>query len=330
MAISYTPTDIRGKAVEPILEEMFFANKTVAKGYVTFNDGIKAGTIFTEAGIDVAAQLYTGQALSSSGSIAITDRYITPIKLEYKQTFLEEALRTSRFNRDMAVGAWNIESNEFSSLLMSLQGKAISEDAEKQFWNGFTTAGKAGIAAGDFSAAAKARVAAQTTTFVDGVISKVLYDNSTNGTCVRVTGTTLSASNISVEYAKIYAAIPAVVLADTSNPPLMYAPYRDKQLMKIANNSVGAAQQINFMFEGAGDNERCYYNGVEVVFVPMANDFVYVNRPVAVSWNTDLVDDLARLEIGKVANDGDLKFMRAIYTLNANVGQAANGVLYGA
>jgi hypothetical protein len=69
MAISYTPVDIRGVAVEPILEEVLFANKTISDGYVTFNDNIKAGTIFTEAGVDVTAQLYTGSALSSSGSI---------------------------------------------------------------------------------------------------------------------------------------------------------------------------------------------------------------------------------------------------------------------
>ena len=78
MAISYsTAVDIRGVAVEPILEEVLFANKTIADSYVTFNTDIKAGTIFTEAGVDVTAQLYTGSAVFSSGSINITDRIIT-------------------------------------------------------------------------------------------------------------------------------------------------------------------------------------------------------------------------------------------------------------
>ena len=69
MAISYSPVDIRGKAVEPILEEVLFANKTVSDNYVTVNTDIKAGTIFTEASVSVTAQLYTGAALSSSGTI---------------------------------------------------------------------------------------------------------------------------------------------------------------------------------------------------------------------------------------------------------------------
>ena len=93
MAISLTGVDIRGKAVEPILEEVLFANKTISDNYVTFATDVKAGTIFTEAGMDVTAQLYTGAALSNSGSISITDRIITPTKLEYKQTFLQESLR---------------------------------------------------------------------------------------------------------------------------------------------------------------------------------------------------------------------------------------------
>jgi hypothetical protein len=93
MAISYsTKVDIRGKAVEQILEEVLFANKTIADGYVTFNTDIKAGTIFTEASVSVAAQLYTGLALTSSGDMTITDRIITPTKLEYKQTFLQHLL----------------------------------------------------------------------------------------------------------------------------------------------------------------------------------------------------------------------------------------------
>src|SRR5665811_2575469 len=98
MAITYSPVDIRGEAIEPILEQIFFANKTVSDGYVTFNTDIKAGTIFSEAGVGVTAQAYTGAALVSSGSMTVTDRTITPFKLEYKQTFLQEALRTSRFN----------------------------------------------------------------------------------------------------------------------------------------------------------------------------------------------------------------------------------------
>ena len=60
MAITGTLVDIRGAAVEPILEEVLFANKTIAENYVTFNTDIKAGeliapvkVIINLSGVDV-------------------------------------------------------------------------------------------------------------------------------------------------------------------------------------------------------------------------------------------------------------------------------------
>jgi hypothetical protein len=269
--------------------------------------------------------------------MTITDRTITPIKLEYKQTFLEEALRASRFNRSMKQGAWNIESSEFASKVLGKYGANVSEDSENIFWGGITAATQAAIAAltpgaGQLAitAATQTAVAALTPGLVDGVFAKVLYDNSAVGQYIKVTGTTVTSGNCAAEFAKIYAAIPAVVLADTTNPVVIYAPRSWKQLMRIANNAVGAAQQINFLFDSAMNDSKCYYNGVEILFVPTPNNLMaYAQQKNAVSWNTDLVDDVNRFETGKVQNDGDLMFVRAIYTLAANVGHATLGVLYG-
>jgi len=338
MAISYTSVDIRGKAVEPILEEVLFANKTIADGYVTFNTDIKAGTIFTEAGVDVTAQLYTGNQLSSSGSMTITDRIITPTKLEYKQTFLQESLRAGRFGRSMNPGAWNIESSEFASTVLAQYGPNVSQDAESIFWGGITSATKTAIAAltpgagqGSMTAATQTAVAALTAGLVDGVFSKVLYDNSALGGYIKVTGTSVTQNNIAAEIGKIYLAIPSENLLDTVSPTVIYCPRAWKQLCYNANNAVGAAQQINFQISGNDfATSKIYYNGVELLFVPTPNNLMaYAQRKAAISWNTDLLDDVNRFEVGKVYNDADVQFVRSIYTLNANVGQATKGVLYG-
>ena len=337
MAISYTGVDIRGNAVEPILEEIFFDNKTIKDGYVVFNDNIKAGTIFTESSVSVTAQLYTGAALSSSGSMTVVDRIITPTKLEYKQTFLQESLRSGRFNRSMNPGAWNIESSEFASTVLAQYGPRVSADAETIFWSGITSATKTAIAAltpgagqGSITAATQTAVAGLTAGLIDGVFAKVLYDNSALGSYIKVTGTTVTSSNIAGECAKIYAAIPAENLASTESTVVIYCPRIWRQYARIANNAVGAAQQINFVFDGTGNDARCFYNGVEMLFVPTpTNNLAYCTMKDAISWNTDLVDDVNRFEVGKLVNDGDTQFVRAIYTLAANVGRAAKGVLYG-
>jgi hypothetical protein len=337
MAISYTSVDIRGKAVEPILEEVLFANKTVSEGYVTFATDIKAGTIITESGVDVTAQLYTGSALSSSGSMSINDRIVTPTKLEYKQTFLQEALRSGRFGRSMNPGAWNIESSEFASTVLAQYGPNISQDAESLFWGGITSTTQVSIAAltpggaqGSMTAATQTAVAALTPRLIDGVFSRVLYDNSALGGYIKVTGTTVTSSNIAAQMALVYAAIPAENLADTVSPTAIYCPRAWRQLARIANNSVGAAQQVNFEFDGSGADAKCFYNGVEMIFVPTPNNLMcYAQRKAAIMWLTDLQDDILKFETGLLTNDGDVQFVRSIYTLAAHVGQASKGVLYG-
>jgi hypothetical protein len=338
MAINNTGVDIRGKAIEPILEEVFFANRTIADGYVEFNTDIKAGSIFTEAGVSVTAQLYTGQALASSGDMTIKDRIITPTKLEYKQTFLQEGLRSGRWNRSMNPGAWNIESSEFASSVLAQYAPAVSQDAENLFWGGITAATKSAIAGltpgagqGSMTAATQTAVATLTAGLVDGVFAKVLYDNAAVGAYIKVTGTTVTAANIAAECAKIYAAIPAKNLLDTTSPVVIYAPRAWKQLIYTANNTVGAAQQVNFAIDGNDfSSSRVFYNGVEILFVPAPlPNMAYAQRKAAVSWNTDLLDDVNRFEVGKLQADADVQFVRTIYTLNANVGQASTGVLYG-
>lgn len=339
MAISYTsPTTIYGPNLVPVLRELFFENNTVAKGYVTFNDNIKNGTLITNADISVTAQAYTGAALSNSGSITLTERAVTLTKLEYKQTFVDEAIRTSRFISSMKKGAWNIESNEFNTKVLGMYAPKVSEDAETLFWGGVTSATKTAVAAltpgagqGSITAAAQTAFATLTAGLVDGIFAKAFYDNGAIGQYIKVTGTTVTSSNIATEVGKIYAAIPAKCLNQASDPVLIYCPRAWKQLVYQANNAVGAAQQINFVIEGNDfANSRVFYNGVELVFVPVPKDtWAYANNVSRVMWNCDSMDDVSKVEIGKVANDGDTKFLRAIYTIHAHISSPANGVLYG-
>lgn len=338
MAITYTnATDIRGEAVSPIIQEIMFANKTVNKGLVNFADNVKYNTIITEADVTVTGQAYTGDALSASGGPTIKDRVALPKKVEYKYTFKMETLRNTRFNRDMADGAWQIDSNEFASEVLALTGPKVSADAQLKFWAGFSSTTKTAIAGltpgagqGSISASAQTAVAGYTAdpAGVDGVLSRVLYDSTALGAYIKVAGTTVTAANIAAEYAKIFAAIPAESL-EQDEQPKMYAPYAHRQLILTANNTVGSAQQINFLVEGSGANEVISYNGVVIEFVPIPTGFVYVNRPSVIFWSTDSTDDYAKFEVGRVANDGDLMFCRSIYTLDATVMNQNRGVLYG-
>jgi hypothetical protein len=167
----------------------------------------------------VTAQLYTGSALANLGSLNVTDRLISPIKLEYKQTFLQEALRNSRFNTTMKGGAWEIESSEFGSTVLAMVGPAVSQDA-KHFLGGITTATKLLLL---LWSGCWTRFSSLLTNCyccfagqVDGVFAKVLYDNAAIGGYIKVTGTTVTSANIAAECAKIYSVILKIWLSITS------------------------------------------------------------------------------------------------------------------
>lgn len=339
MAVSYSnPVTVNGPNLVPILEEIFFMNHTIERGYVTFNDNIKAGTIITEESISVGAQLYTGAALSSSGTITLADRAVVLTKLEYKQTFLDEAIRATRFNLTMKKGAWEIESNEFAEKVIMKYGPKVSADAEAIFWGGITSGTKTSIAGltpgagqGSITAAAQTAVAALTAGPVDGIFTKAFYDNGALGQYIKVTGTTVTAANIAAEVAKIFTAIPPEMFEDPNDQPVIWAPRAWKQLVYNANNTVGAAQEHNFMIKGDDfGTSRVWYNGVEILFVPVPNNlWAYCHKKSRVMWNTDLIDDVNRVVVDRVVNDGDTRFMRSIYCIHTHIGNANKGVLYG-
>ena len=330
MAISGTFEPIRGKAYEPILVELLFENNTINDSLVSFETDVKNESIFTENSNTVAMQAYASGAPSSSGTFTIVDTIVTPTKVMYYQEFDPNTLRPSRFKRTMKPGAWEIMSTEFERTVMAAYAKEISLDAEIKFWIGETAATKTAIAAltpgtgqGSVGAAEQTWAAAQTAGQIDGVVAKMIYNNGALGTRVKVAGTTIDATNIQTEYAKIYAAVPAVVLAQTEKP-YIYAPYSHKQFINIFN--VSATYRDLFAVDIKAD--KYFYNGIEIKFVPLSANVVICALPSQLIWATDLVADINRMEINKIANNREDMFVKNIFTIAAHVVRQSNNVLY--
>lgn len=331
MAISATIVDIRGKAFEPIIEEILFENKTVADNLVAFETDVKAETIFTENVNIATMQAYTSGTPTSSGTLGLTDVSVTPTKVMFYQEFDMNTLRTSRFKRDMKKGAWNTASGEFERTVLAAYGKAISYDAELKFWSGITSATKTAIAAltpgtGQTSvgAAEQTWAAAQTASLVDGVVAKMIYNNGALGTRIKRLGTTITSSNIAAEYAKVYGDIPAVVLNAASEKPYIYAPYSHKQLINIYN--ISATYRDLFSVDMKAD--KYFYNGIEIKFVPLPENCMIAALPSHLVWCTDLLADIQYMEINKVANNRDDQFIKTVFTQAAHVVNQRYNVLY--
>lgn len=330
MAISASIVDIRGKAYEPVLEELLFENKTIADNLVSFEPDVKNESIFTENTNIVTLQAYSSGAPTSQGTFNLVDTSVTPTKVMFYHEFDPNTLRPSRFKRSMKPGAWEMMSTEFERTVLAAYGKEVSLDAETKWWSGILAGTKTAIAAltpgtaqNQVGAAEQTWAAAQTATQFDGVVAKMIYNNGALGTRVKVAGTTISSSNVATEYGKVYAAIPAVVLAQTEKP-FLYAPYSHKQFINIFN--VSATYRDLFSVDIKAD--KYFYNGIEIKFVPVPENCIIAALPSNLIWCTDLVADINKMEINKIANNREDMFVKHIFTIAAHVARQSNNVLY--
>ena len=338
MAIVSNSVDIRGVAAEPIIEEILFQNNTINKGLVTFEDDIKAETIFTEVSAEAQMQAYTSGVPTSQGSLDTWDTVITPKKVLFYQEFDPETIRFSRYKRSMAPGAWNNFSTEFERVVIGGQyAPQVSLSAERNFWLGATTASANAIAAltpgatnADISTEEQAMAAASlgADAQFDGILTKFLYNDSRAsgvaglGERNRVVGTTIDASNIKAEYDKVFLEIPSVVLQGMEKP-IFYAPYSHKQLIATFNNNVANYKDA---FLVSGDSYT--FNGLQIVFVPIPENVIISALKSHLFWCTDLTSDVSRLKLEKIAANREDMFLKSIMTETSHVANQKFNVLY--
>lgn len=338
MAIVSNSTDIKGVAAEPIIEEILFQNNTLNKGLVTFEDDVKAETIFTEADATATMQAWISGEPTSSGSLNSWDTIVTPSKVMFYQEFDPEALRFSRYKRSMKQGAWENFSTEFEQVVIGgIYSNRISLSAERNFWLGATAATKAtiaGLTAGTENTAIGAEEQAMVAASLgedglfDGLLTKVLYNNSRAsgaaqvGERIKVAGTQFTSENIKAEYDKIYAAIPSEVIQN-GETPIIYAPYSHKQLITIFNNNVA-----NFKDAFAVSGDTYGFNGLTIEFVPFPEDTVLCAKKEHLFWVTDLMSDVNNVKMDKIAANREDYFLKSAMSEGAHVANQRFNVLY--
>ena len=328
MAISFSGTKLPQSQIEEIQSEIYSDWGTFRDRDVTINENHKSGSEVYETKIGVTASAYTSAAVTTSGNIeaSVSRSVVNTVKVEFSDTVDFNNLLNTRFERSMQAGAFNLVSTEFDNKVLQYISPAISQSMETMIWDGATTAQKSAIAAltpgatqGFISASAQTLVAAMPSNLFNSLPAVILYNDSQAkvtpgagiGDYYKVVGTTVTSSNIAAEYAKIFAMINPKVLNDTLNPPIIYAPLGDRQLMRIANNSVGAASNQNFLFDGDGLQAKAYYNGVEVKFKPLVG-FRIASPAAYLHILCDLLDDRNILETGKMANGADLMYYKNV------------------
>lgn len=330
MAITYVGPKRNQSELEEIVSEIYSNSGTFRDAIIDVEEGHKSGTDVYESKVTVAMTALNTGGVVTTGNIGLTASK-TPVSLytyNYEDTIDDNVLKGTRFEKSMAAGAFNTVSDEFDKKVLIQVAPAIGEDMENKIWNGATTGTKAAIAAlipgagqGSISAGAQTLVAAMPTTLFDSLATKILYNDSQSKTApgaglgdyIKVAGTTITSANIAAEYGKIYAGAPEKLVnnIDPAAQPVIFAPRGDRQLIKIANNAVGAAQQVNFLVEGAGMSEKIYYNGVLINFVPLVG-FRILTAGSFLKLLMDLTSDVSGLQVDRMANGAMQRFVKNI------------------
>jgi hypothetical protein len=342
MAIAYNIVDFRGVAAEPVVEEILFECSTIAQDLVTFEEDVKAETIFTEATASAVLQAYTSGVPTSAGSLTLFDVAVTPVKTQFYQEFDPNTVRFSRFKRTLKPGAWEILSEDFERIMIGgIYAKKAALALESWFWNGISTTTQttiAGLTAGtantSVGAAEKTMIAALTipagSPVSDGIITKMIYNSSNAtatagvGTRIKVAGTSITAANIKAEYDKIFAAIPTAVF-DGDELPMIYAPKSHKQFLVQANN-VTTDFKKPFDIDVTATNFT--FNGLKIVFVPVPEKVVICALKSHLVWATDLLSDTNLLKIDNIALNREDMFVKINSTLASHVVNQQFNVLY--
>ena len=326
MAIVFSGTKLPQTEIEEIQREIYADWGTFRDGDVTINEGHKSGAEVYESKVDINMKQYdSGEVTAGSDELIVERSVVNLTKIQFSDRVDYNVLLDTRFERSMANGAFNIVSSEFDNKVLQQISPSIAQTMESVTWDGATATHQSAIAAlsagagqGSISAGAQSLVSAMPTNLVNSLPAIILYNDSESkaspgeglGDYKKVLSiSSITSSSIADEYAKLFATLDPKVLANEE--VIIYAPLAHRQLMMIANNSVGAASNQNFVFSGDGMDAKAYYNGIEVKFKPLVG-FMIASPPKYLHILMDLASDMSELKTGEVANGADKQWYKNV------------------
>ena len=322
MAIVFSGTKLPQAEIAEIQKEIYSDWGTFRDGDIGIEEGFKSGAEVYESKVTVNMGTYSsGPVVAGADTLDVDRSVVNLTKVQFADVIDYNILLDTRFERSMAAGAFNTVSSEFDNAVLQDISPAIAQTMEDVTWDGDTAAHKVlvaalvpGAAQGSISAGAQTLVAAMPVNLVSSLPAIILENNSQAkvvpgaglGDYKKVlTIAAITSATIAAEYAKLYAVLDPKVLA--KEDVTIFAPLAHLQLMKIANNSVGAASNQNFLIEG----DKVSYNGITVKFKPLVG-FMIAAPGKYLKILFDLANDMNVLETGKMANGADTYFYKNV------------------
>ncbi len=322
MAVIFSGTKLPQSEIAEIQKEIYADWGTFRDQDVTINEGHKSSADVYESKVTVNMTNYSSGAVTGgSDTLTVEKTPVSLTKIQFADTIDNNILLDTRFERSMSEGAFNTVSTEFDNAVLVDISPAISETMENVTWDGATSTQKgliAGLASGasqgNISSGAQSLVVAMPTNKVNSLPAIILHNDSISkvsagaglGDYKKVLSiNTITSSNIAAQYALLYATLQPKVLRQEDIT--IYAPLSHLQFIKIANNAVGAAQQVNFLVEG----DNVSYNGIKILFKPLIG-FIIASPAKYLHILMDLASDISQLKTGENANGAETMWYKNV------------------
>jgi len=344
--VTFSGTKLPQTQLDEIQSEIYADWGTFRERDIFISENHKSGTDVYESKVTVNMKAASSAAVTADGTATyqVDKTPVTNDRIMFADVIDETTLLDTRFEKSMAAGAFNLVSTEFDNAVLQYITPAISERMESALWDGATTAQKAAIAAltpgagqGSISAGAQTLAAAMPTNLFSSLPATILY-NASQSKAVPGAGlgdykkvlsiSSITSSNIAAQYQLLFATLDPKVLADPANPPVIYAPLAHRQLMRTANNSVGAASNKNFDFADNTLQSKVYFQGIEVKFKPLVG-FIICADPRYLKLLMDLISDISTMETGQVANGAQQMWYKNVQSVQTWVTNQRYITLYG-
>jgi hypothetical protein len=332
-SLTYSPAQFTGTFYEEIFNEILYMNKTVEKGLVRLLDNVNTQMVLTETNVTRSTQAYKASPVSgdAAGTLAFADQILKPYQFMIYDEFTPNTVLLSRLGKPNGSNtAFPKVTDEYQRMVIARYGAAESELMESRFWNAATAATKVTVAAltagtnqNEVGAAEKTYVAAAPTDFINGILTKLILTYSVTKRRIKVAGTTITASNIATEYAKVYAAIlPKLLQPSYAGEVNMYVPHSHLQLINTYN--ISATYRDLFMTAGG----KYSYSGVNIEFVPLPENAIIAGQANNLVWGSDILDPNGMVKMDFLSANSEDMFIKAPYTQESAFVQAQQFVVY--
>ena len=319
-------TTYAGEAASGYIAAALLSANTLDKKLITIMPNVKYKSVIQKLDVTGIINDASCDFQTNSGSVAITERVLTPKELQVNLELCKQEFVDSWEAMQLGFSAFDEIPKNFNDFLVSYVGGKVAEATEQSIWQGAAVGVPGDTSTNGQFVGFEARLSGS---IAAGGAGAVLPARTTGGSSAIISGSVTSANVISV-LDSVVSTIPATV-------------YGKQDLVLYVGTQVAKAYQQSQAGGSAGANgwnnqynvgEKPYnFNGIEIVLCPgMTASKIVAAQKSNLFFGTGLLSDYNEVKVLDMSNIDGSQNYRVImrYTAGTQFGIGSDIVYFGA